>query len=139
VVLFTLALHRQARLVPGLLLAVALMVSLNFLDVFARPRHGCGGQLTACKSNLKNIGTALEMYSTDFAGRYPTSSTLLTPNYLKTIPTCASVGSCTYVFQMGSSPDLYTVICGGENHKSAGVQAPNYPQYTSVTGLIERP
>ena len=30
------------------------------------------GQLTACKSNLKNIATALEMYSTDNSGQYPT-------------------------------------------------------------------
>jgi len=79
------------------------------------------------------------MYSTDFAGRYPTGSTLLTPNYLKTIPTCASVGSITYQFSMASNPDLYTVVCSGTNHQGAGVTQGNYPQYTSVTGLIERP
>jgi hypothetical protein len=41
------------------------------------------GQLTACKSNLKNIGTGMEMYSTD-----------------------------------------------------NGAQAANYPQYTSMQGLV---
>jgi len=95
--------------------------------------------LTACKSNLKNIGTALEMYSTDFEGRYPTSSLLLTPRYLKTIPTCPTVGSVTYVFTMASKPDAYTVVCAGTNHSGAGVREANYPQYTSELGLIERP
>lgn len=56
-------------------------------------------QETQCKTNMKNIGTAMEMYSTDFAGRYPrpdhpsryvgtASLRELTPNYLKTIPSC---------------------------------------------------
>src|SRR5207253_10538548 len=30
-------------------------------------------QARACMSNLKNIGTALEMYSTDNSGRFPTA------------------------------------------------------------------
>ncbi len=108
------------------------LISPNFI----RSHHG--GQTTACKSNLKNIGTALEMYSTDHAGLYPPSPALLLPNYLKTIPTCPSVGWVTYRFQMASQPDLYTVVCDGCNHSAAGIQG-NYPQYTSATGLIERP
>lgn len=32
------------------------------------------GKLTACKSNLKNIGTALEMYSTDYDAGTPRHS-----------------------------------------------------------------
>ena len=95
--------------------------------------------MTACKSNLKNLGTALEMYSTDFAGRHPTTSTLLTPRYLKTMPTCPTVGSVTYVFAMASEPDNFTIVCSGTNHQGAGLVDANYPQYTSVTGLIERP
>lgn len=52
--------------------------------------------LTQCKSNLKNIGTAMEMYSTDCGGRFPHDASCLTPNYLKRIPTCPTVGSDTY-------------------------------------------
>lgn len=122
----------------GALLVVAVcvlgwvLVSPNFI----RSHHG--GQTTACKSNLKNIGMALEMYSTDYAGLYPTSPGLLTPNYLKTIPTCPSTGWVTYQFQLSSHPDLYTVVCDGANHRAAGIEG-NYPQYTSFMGLIERP
>ena len=122
-----------------LMIVIAIIAILAAILVPNFIRARAQGQLTACKSNLKNIGTALEMYSTDFAGRYPTVSTGLTPNYLKTIPTCASVGSVTYSFSMSSNPDLYTVVCAPTNHQGAGVTAANYPQYTSVTGLIERP
>lgn len=52
-----------------------------------------------CGTNLKNIGVALENYSTDYAGRYPrvgpsgssdekVDLALLTPRYLATAPTC---------------------------------------------------
>lgn len=52
-----------------------------------------------CCTNLKSIGTAMENYSTDWAGRYPTVGgygsdkepldlTILAPTYLTTIPTC---------------------------------------------------
>lgn len=93
--------------------------------------------MTACKSNLKNLGVALEMYSTDNLGDYPLSSSQLTPRYLKTIPTCPTVGSVTYV--MSLAPKGYTIVCGGKQHEGAGIREADYPQYTSVTGLIERP
>ncbi len=73
------------------LLAIAAAVLVpNFMRARAR------GQLTACKSNLKNIGTGLEMYNTDWTGRYPHAMGALTPNYLKTIPQCPSAGIDPY-------------------------------------------
>ena len=97
------------------------------------------GQLTACKSNLKNLGTAMEMYSTDNGGRFPTSIFALTPNYLKVIPTCPSTGTRTYAdgFTSTSDPDSYVVVCAGTNH-SAVNQGACYPQYTSTQGLISQ-
>lgn len=96
------------------------------------------GQTTACKSNLKNIGTALEMYSTDNSGHYPTQLSKLTPDYLKTIPTCPSAGHDTYSASYESHllPDGYTVMCQGANHEKAGL-GPNFPQYTSERGLLD--
>ncbi len=91
---------------------------------------------TICMSNLKNIGTALEMYSTDFEGRYPTSSAPLAPDYLKEIPRCPA-NPDGYSFQMASNPDLYTVVCGGHHHGK--YNAEGYPQYNSVTGLNKNP
>ena len=114
---------------------ISVMASIlvpNFLRARAR------GQLTACKSNCKNIGTALEMYSTDNQARYPVSLSQLVPKYLKTIPTCPSAGQVTYGnYVSASEPDVYTFCCAGENHRSSST-APNYPQFNAVQGLIER-
>lgn len=122
-------------IVVAIVAGLAAVLVPNFMR--ARPR----GSGTACKSNLKNIGTALEMYATDFKGDYPRLLGGLTPNYLKTIPTCPAVGSVTYLYvgTNAGNHSLYTVVCGGLNHEGMGINAPNYPQYTSATGLIERP
>jgi hypothetical protein len=100
------------------------------------------GQVTACKSNLKNIGTALEMYATDNHGCYPSALNNIQGPYLKTIPTCPTAGRDTYseryVRHHVDKPqvDAYTVVCTGEWH--AGVNLPrNYPQYTSTQGLVQ--
>ncbi|MCE1248574.1 MAG: hypothetical protein LWY06_18200 [Firmicutes bacterium] len=94
------------------------------------------GQLTSCKSNLKNIGTALEMYSTDNGGHYPESLDQLKGDYLKLIPTCPSAGKDTYSdsYKSSEDPDKYEVFCKGSNHSNQGVPA-DYPQYNSTEGL----
>jgi hypothetical protein len=128
-------------------LALAVVVG-GFLGVIWVPnfiRARAQGSMTACKTNLKNIGTACEMYSTDWAGKYPASLAQLTPNYLKTIPECPPAARVTYTLQTGpqvayNSPgreDYYFICCEGENHTAISVPA-NYPQYDSVSGLIER-
>jgi hypothetical protein len=102
------------------------------------------GQTTACKSNLKNIGTALEMYSTDWSGKYPTSLDTLTPNYLRTIPECPAAGSMTYKAHFGPKAkgntegyaDYYYVECAGSSHEDVGIPA-DYPAFSSITGLLE--
>ncbi|MCE7874620.1 hypothetical protein DYH09_30215 [bacterium CPR1] len=98
--------------------------------------------MTSCKSNLKNIATALEMYSSDNEGRYPVDLGGLTPNYLKVIPGCAATGkkdtySGSYEAQAG--PDSFTIFCKGENHTRAGYPrlTANFPQYTARFGLVE--
>jgi prepilin-type N-terminal cleavage/methylation domain-containing protein len=121
-----------------LMIVIAIIAILAAILVPNFIRARAQGQVTACKSNLKNCGTAMEMYSTDNSGRFPTALTVLTPNYLKTIPTCPSAGSATYTagFTSASNPDAYTIYCNGTNH--AGVNAAlNYPQYTSTQGLIQ--
>jgi serine/threonine-protein kinase len=93
--------------------------------------------LRGCESNLKNIGTALEMFSTDHSGHYPSKLDELTPNYLKSLPSCPAAGEMTYAYDSAQRPDAFTVNCGGWNHKDAHV-ALNYPYYDSFTGLQER-
>jgi predicted Ser/Thr protein kinase len=135
-----------ASLVAGIYYLVARSCSMVLLTVFTvvmaamvipnfyRPPH-YGGQLTACKSNLKNIGTAMEMYSSDNQGRYPPSIDRITPNYLKTLPTCPSAGKVTYRYIYTTKPDCYTAWCSGSYHTPT--TGPNYPQYDAIQGLYE--
>lgn len=101
--------------------------------------------MTACKSNLKNIGTALEMYSTDWAGKYPVALAKLTPRYLKTLPECPAAAKMSYVAEFGpgayantgSYADYYYVQCHGANHTPVSIEG-DYPAYNGIKGLIER-
>lgn len=123
----------ELMIVIAIIAILAAILAPNFLRARAQ------GQYTACKSNLKNVAAALEMYSTDAGGRYPTTLTGLTPDYLKTIPTCPSAGADTYTvgYSEASNPDAYTVTCEGTNHQAVDASA-GYPQYNSEQGLIER-
>lgn len=129
-------LRNRGAITPMTVGAVAIAAAIavpNFIRARAQ------GQVTACKSNLKNIGTACEMYATDHHGRYPTSTADLTPDYLKVIPTCPAAGRDTYSegFVSHAQPDAYTVVCTGMNHNAVG-DGPNFPQYTSTQGLLDR-
>ena len=129
----------NALIVAGIVVILGMILVPNLIH------RGCGGLLTACKSNLKNIGTGLEMYSTDYSGRYPRNLNQLTPNYLKTLPECPQAGYVTYRADFGlSAPhnteqfeDYYFVECTGDTHGSYGYP-PNFPAYTSILGLVER-
>jgi hypothetical protein len=92
--------------------------------------------LTACKSNLKNLGTAMEMYSTDFQGRYPEDMNKLVPEYLEEIPNCPAANRATYRLETGVDAthndagfkDYYYLYCGGENHTAVSVPS-DLPAY----------
>lgn len=133
-----------------LMIVIAIIAILAAILVPNFIRARAQGQLTACKSNLKNIGTALEMYSTDWSGKYPATGNMaarLTPNYLKTVPTCPAAGSDTYsgsygtgtamVYNTANFQDYYIVSCNGTNHTSVNTPA-NFPQYDGLRGLYER-
>lgn len=98
------------------------------------------GQLTACKSNEKNIATALEMYASDNGGKYPADlKPLTTGNYLRTIPTCPSASRDTYSesYRMQTAPDVFSFYCSGLNHSP--MLPANLPGYNAERGLIDRP
>jgi prepilin-type N-terminal cleavage/methylation domain-containing protein len=130
-----------------LMIVIAIIAILAAILVPNFIRARAQGQLTACKSNLKNIGTAMEMYSTDWSGKYPSAGmALLTPNYLKTLPECPAAGSVTYTggvvfgataYNAANFQDYYFIQCAGSNHTSVSVPA-NYPQYDGIQGLIDR-
>lgn len=123
-----------------LMIVIAIIAILAAILVPNFIRARAQGQLTSCKSNLKNIGTALEMYSTDYGGRYPTTMPILTPNYLRVIPTCPSAGSDTYSgsYSQQTNPDGYRYQCQGGNHVGVDISA-DYPAYDAISGLQERP
>ena len=124
----------NATLAGGGMAVVAAILVPNFV------RARSQGQLTACKSNQKNIATSLEMYSCDNQGHYPPNLTLLTPSYLKTIPRCPAANGDTYsqTYQFGKVPDAYTFFCQGAHHGAAGI-GENFPQYSSYRGLLTNP
>lgn len=131
------------------LFVIAVVASFLVLCAVLVPnfmRARAGGRITSCLSNLKNIGTACEMYSSDNAGKYPVRMELLLPNYLKTLPECPATGTTTYKLETGLNvgyntanfEDYYFISCHGDNHEAIGLPA-NYPQYDGIQGLIERP
>jgi hypothetical protein len=94
--------------------------------------------LTACKSNLKNLATSLEMYASDNAGRYPTALPRLLPRHLKVLPTCPSAQKDTYSesYTMVATPDNFSLCCRGHHHKKTRVK-PDNPVYNGDLGLLE--
>lgn len=123
------------------LAGVAVVATLAAPDWRAR-WHSLPGvaqnDLTACKSNMKQVGTALEMYSADFSGRYPLSLAPLTPVYLKTLPSRPAARQDTYSagFQLNDRQVIYTLVCAGGHHR--GVTDAD-PRYYSAFSVLERP
>ncbi len=93
-------------------------------------------KLEYCQSNLKNIGTALEMYATDNVGDYPPDLTfLLDAYYLRAVPTCPAVGYDTYSrgFSTVKGQKEFEVQCSGYHHS---LTSRNFPRYNNAEGLI---
>jgi len=123
----------ELMIVIAIIAILAAILVPNFMKARAQ------GQLTACQSNLKNIGTALEMYSTDNSGRYFTGTALdplQTGDYLKTIPKCpANASTIAYGYASSTGPDMFTVNCGGGTAHGGLAGGTGYPQYTASGGL----
>lgn len=125
-----------------LMIVIAIIAILAAILVPNFIRARAQGQVTSCKSNLKNIGTACEMYATDNGGRYPKTLDDLKKEangqqpYMKSLPKCPSAGTMTYSYSYRANPDVYTMYCSGSNHTAAGCDA-DYPKFTATMGLIE--
>lgn len=128
-------------------LTVAPLAADHFGGVPMELTNGCS---VGCNSNLKNIAMALESYSVDNGGRYPSKLTELTPQYLQNVPECISrkpseLGKQTYArlgvefseyaYQQRTEPDGYLISCQTGVHPAPK----GYPQYDSVTGLVGLP
>jgi len=144
-------LEPQRRCFPWNLVVIHLLMSALagfvwplFCAMNQMPHHG-GSCLTACKSNCKNIATALEMYASDNDGRYPAKLQQLVPgNYLLKLPTCPQVNRMTYTdYRCYQSPDSFSFTCVGNNHAKAytgfSTSSTNFPQYSAECGLVDHP
>ncbi|MDQ7823593.1 MAG: hypothetical protein RDV48_12410 [Candidatus Eremiobacteraeota bacterium] len=68
-------------------LAASLLFTMSlWYAVYALPEPMVIPGLSTLRSNLKNIGTSLEMYSTDHKGYYPEKLEDVTPEYLRQLP-----------------------------------------------------
>lgn len=117
-----------------IVIAIIAVLAAILVPNFVRSRSQA--QLTGCKENLKNMATAVELYSNEY-GNYPDVGALhlLTPNLLTKIPTCPATGVDTYSTSYASVKTFYTICCGGTNHLGAAVNVANFPQYSSYSGL----
>ena len=119
----------------GCFLAGSLLTILVaiLLPGFIRPSGQ--GHLAACKSNLKNLATALEMYASDNKGAYPGKlSDMLPGQYMKTLPTCPACGEDTYSPSYQAKGTRFTLFCRGDNHAKAlaGPNTQNQPAYPAA-------
>lgn len=97
--------------------------NLNYLETLSDSEKQ--SIVISCKSNLKNIGTACEMYAADHNGFYPTSLDELTTNrYISAMPVCPLDSSSSYKYVSKKQPDYYILKC--PNHKII---------FDSITGL----
>jgi tRNA A-37 threonylcarbamoyl transferase component Bud32 len=105
--------------------------------------------MRGCSSNLKSLASALDLYSQDNRGLYPSSLSPVKASLSGgNIPTCPTAGRDTYStgYRVSADNKVFTVCCSGLNHRgtkyysqSGYVQVtfPDFPQYDSIKGLIE--
>lgn len=74
---------------------------------------------TVCRSNLKNVATAIEMYQTDWNGASPSTLASLTPNYLKTLPKCPADSASEESLNWTLEPHQQILICDNPVHKAS--------------------
>lgn len=94
-----------------------------------RQKAGRAEVVTQCKQNLKDYGTALEMYYTDNAKKYPTSGEQLCPKYFKELPQCPK--GTDYKYE--PREDAYLITCTGD-HSDQKLEA-GFPRYDAIEGL----
>ncbi len=122
--------------------------------------HAGGGHINICESHLKEIGSALEIYSADNHGNYPVNlDKLLEKNfegkykYMKTLPVCPGPEDGTpwqriltvsykrqpYGYKSTTNLDNFTLWCGSpETHiKTGNVPFVGcWPQYSPGIGVF---
>lgn len=124
-----------------LFIFLTVIIAFSFVIVPRYMRARASGKYTNCLSNCRNIETALTIYYNNNYEKYPPALTLLTPDYLRTIPTCPSgklkSGGNAATYRVSRNLRAYTFCCGGLNHSDVGAER-NYPRCDSIEGLFAK-
>lgn len=104
-------------------------------------------RLEACRENLRQLATALEMYATDHQGHYPMQLQQLVPRYLPEFPSCPATARDSYSkgYKLGPSApyneqgyqDFYHLACAGKQHLDANVGV-SLPAMNAHLGLLPK-
>lgn len=100
------------------------------------------GQLTACKSNLKQLATALELHAADRQGRFPPDLSRLEHGFLRALPTCPVSHKIPAYHRVGG-PEGFQLYCSGDHHHQSLLKSHpaaatlNFPRYSGRRGLLE--
>ncbi|MCR5662338.1 MAG: zinc-ribbon domain-containing protein [bacterium] len=124
--------------------AIAILLGIIIIPNFCQTNSEY--EYKYCKSNLKNVAYALEMYAADNNGLYPPSLDYLTKPagaadaYLQSLPKCLVTDTDTYSpsYKITPEQDRFRIYCSGSNHKII-TSKENLPGIDSVFGLYEEP
>lgn len=125
----------------GLGVLLLLLGLFEAVTIPSKIRAGYQADLTLCKTNLKQIATAIERYQADHQEPLTSAQLLnaLKPDYLSQMPICPAARESTYVVVLSRLEDGSEVLvkCSGGHHADLGIPE-DHPAYSSVEGLIER-
>ena len=124
-----------------LMIVIAIIAILAAILVPNFIRARAQSQLSACAGNLKNIATALELYSTDNNGSYASNLTSLSPTYMRSGAPACPANSTAYTYSQGvNAYSIYQNASGADVHTPGGAGATcddsgECPSYTAAGGL----
>jgi len=135
--------HRANRRSRGMTLleitiTIAIIALLAGILLPNLVRSSAQSRLSSCKTNLRNVATAIEMYALDSGAQPPATLARILPDYLSAIPRCPATDHDTYSggYTWVNLPMAYTISCQGENHSSVGLP-PDFPSYVFGMGFQE--
>ena len=95
---------------------------------------GARSRYNDCCSNLKNYGTALEMWSTDHDGNFPQDGESIHPYYLAFGVACPNSDRKPYGYELKDG--VYYIRCSGD-HSDYGVEPPTYNGEMGLANYVQ--
>lgn len=122
-----------------LIVIVVLILSFLFFNyiVIGYLKGKADKDVMFCGDNLILISKQLQNYAKSNNNRFPPSLSKLSPQYLKTTPTCPAAKKDVYSegYEVSADFKTFTLYCKGHYHKNVAADA-NYPRYYSNHGLV---